>query len=133
MIREDKFLISRRPYAVDLDSLNVRHNLPWSEHSRETWHGTINAVWFRRRSGVTVACIGDLWCTCIVEPRNAEHFLELHTDGRYGGNTVGRWDGSGYWGLQVSLEKQNEHLKILQPMLENYPEIPAGHSGWWRF
>jgi hypothetical protein len=26
-----------------------------------------------------------------------------------------------------------QHLKILRPMLANYPALPDGYDGWWRF
>lgn len=26
-----------------------------------------------------------------------------------------------------------EHLALLRPMLANYPAVPDGYSGWWRF
>lgn len=137
MIREDKFLISRRPYAVNLESLRVQHS-PSEEYapgkwSAEIWRCEIEAVWFRRRSGVTVACWGYLWDYQDIEPADGEAFLQHHDDGRYGGTTIGRWDGSGYWGNQVTLDEQNAQLAVLRPMLENFPEVPPGHSGWWRF
>jgi hypothetical protein len=129
MIREEKFVLSKRPYAVDLNSF------------RETDWGnqfSINAVWFRRRRSQvglpirTVACIGDLSTFGVDHPETAIDFMERYTDGRYGGNCIGRWDGEGYWGDERP-HVQAEHLKILQPMLENYPELPPGHDGWWRF
>lgn len=132
MIREDKFLISRRPYAVDLGSLRLQHE-PAKGNSHEFWRGSIDAVWFRRRAGLTVACIGSLWDYQDVEPADGEAFLRAHKDGRYGGSAAGRWDGSGYWGHQVTLDEQEAHLAILRPMLENYPAIPPGYDGWWRF
>ncbi|MFF8994491.1 hypothetical protein ACF09H_32115 [Streptomyces sp. NPDC014983] len=59
MIREDRLVLSRQPHAVDLGSPRAR------EHTRDDsthyYGGRIDAVWFRRRSGVTVACIGTLW------------------------------------------------------------------------
>lgn len=127
MIRDDRFLISRKPYAVDLDSLRNTNRDPDGRY----W-GRIDAVWFRRRRGVTVACIGDLWDNQDKEPASATEFLELHDDGRYGGDCIGRWDGESYWG-NVTLEQQEQHLAILQPMLANYPDIPEGYSGWWTF
>lgn len=134
MIREDKFLISKRPYAVDLGSLKLKHEPASGLYSHEFWRGNIDGVWFRRRQGVTMACIGSLWDYQDVEPADGEAFLRAHKDGRYGGSTYGRWDGSGYWGYGgVSLKEQNEHLAILQPMLENFPEVPDSYSGWWRF
>jgi hypothetical protein len=128
--RLEKFLISQRPYAVNLSSL----------HTRDRYFYYVDAVWFRRRSGVTVACIGtlhDIQGTTPSHPErrgptSAVEFLERAKDGRHGGACSGRWDGEGYWGNET-LETQNEHLTILQPMLANYPEIPAGFDGWWRY
>ena len=128
MIKMEKFLISRRPYAVNLKTFRTTPN-KWPSKS---WSCHIEGVWFRRRSGVTVACIGDIWDMQSKEPKSALEMLERHQDGRYGGNTEGRWDGDGYWG-NVSLTEQQRHLAILQPMLENYPEVPPGYDGWWRF
>lgn len=136
MKREDRLLISHRPYAVNLDSWAISHS-PACEYvpghwTAETWRGTMQAVWFRRRRGETVACIGQLWDTQRAEPRDAVHWLEQHEDGRYGGDARGRWDGTSYWG-NVSLAEQEEHLAILRPMLENYPDVPPGYDGWWSF
>ncbi|MFL4947531.1 hypothetical protein ACJ6WE_09175 [Streptomyces sp. MMS24-I31] len=130
MIREDRFLISRKPYAVDLASL--RGSVQTYENGRTSYRGRIDAVWFRRRRGETVACIGDLWDFQDTEPESAREFLERHNDGRYGGDCIGRWDGTSYWG-NVTLEQQEQHLAILRPMLANYPAIPDGYDGWWTF
>ncbi|MDP4501033.1 hypothetical protein [Nonomuraea turcica] len=129
MIREDKFVISRRPYAVDLSSLRLTEE---QGHAGLFWRGRVDAVWFRRRKGVTVACIGILWDSQHERPADAAAFLRAHDDGRYGGDCDGRWDGASYWG-NVTLDVQEQHLAILWPMLANYPELPAGWSGWWRF
>lgn len=132
MIREDRFLISRKPYAVDLSSLRGTV-VPSPGGRRPSYYdGHINAVWFRRRRGETVACIGSLWNLQDDEPSDGRQFLERHEDGRYGGDCYGRWDGTSYWGI-VTLEQQEKHLALLRPMLANYPKIPAGHDGWWRF
>ncbi|OYP14044.1 hypothetical protein CFC35_05620 [Streptomyces sp. FBKL.4005] len=132
MIREDRFLISRKPYAVDLTSLRGHRSPTPQGRNPYYFDGRISAVWFRRRKGTTIACIGELWDLQHPEPANAHHFLEQHTDGRYGGTTHGRWDGQSYWG-NVTLAEQERHLAILQPMLANYPEIPPGYDGWWTF
>lgn len=133
MNRETRFLISRKPYAVDLTSLRLQ------EHTRPRQHGggnyysaRIDAVWFRRRKGVTVACIGDLWDFQDERPADGTAFLAAHDDGRYGGDTHGRWDGDSYWG-NVTLAQQEQHLAVLRPMLANYPAIPKGYDGWWTF
>lgn len=132
MIREDRFLISRKPYAVDLSSL--RGGLTDTPQGRNEYYfgGHIDAVWFRRRKGVTVACIGQLWDNQYPEPADAVQFLERHGDGRYGGDCYGRWDGTSYWG-NVTLAEQERHLAILRPMLANYPAVPEGFDGWWTF
>ncbi|MEV5819391.1 hypothetical protein AB0L22_09460 [Micromonospora haikouensis] len=125
MIREDAFLASRRPYAVDLSSLT------W-ETVGDSLRGTIRAAWFRRRQGVTVACVGSLWDYQDETTSNPRLFLARHADGRYGGDCEGRWDGTRYWGAQ-DLDVMAEHLALLKPMLAAYPNIPPGHDGWWRF
>lgn len=134
MIRDDRFLISRKPFAVDLGSMTgVQHD----RGDRVAFSGTANAVWFRRKDGVTRACIGTLglWSHYLPErlDLNDPHaVLSADLDGRYGGDCHGRWDGTGYWGAEV-LEVQQQHLEILRPMLAGYPAIPAGYDGWWRF
>jgi hypothetical protein len=139
VIKIEKFGISNGLYAVDLDSLKTEwHEFQWRNGRppsapEGTWRCTVQAVWFRRRRRVTVSCIGELWDSQTVKPETALEFLAAHDDGRYGGSTEGRWDGSGYWGSQVSLEEQEAHLAVLRPMLANYPAVPAGYDGWWRF
>lgn len=123
MIREDKFAISRRPYAVDLASLTTRTDGQCS---------IIRAAWFRRRKGVTVACVGLLWDFQTPAPADAAEFLRRHDDGRYGGDCDGRWDGENYWGAQRP-DEIAAHLDLLRPMLEHYPDVPPGFNGWWRF
>lgn len=132
MIREDRFLISRKPYAVDLNSLRGSRTETSRGRNDYSFSGRIDAVWFRRRKGITVACIGELWDLQHPEPTTGREFLEQHEDGRYGGDCIGRWDGESYWG-NVTLEQQREHLAVLVPMLANYPAIPEGYSGWWTF
>ena len=129
MIREDRFLISRKPYAVDLASFRTMEREPGRNWA---WY-TIDAVWFRRRRGETVACVGTL--RDIVDdpaPATVEEFLHRFDDGRYGGDTEGRWDSESYWGTGT-LADQEQHLAILRPMLANYPALPDGYDGWWTF
>jgi hypothetical protein len=139
VIKTEKFGISKGLYAVDLGSFTATwHETRWQGEpppgaSPGSWRCTVQAMWFRRRRGVTVACIGELWDSQSAKPADALEFLARHDDGRYGGSTEGRWDGSGYWGNQVTLETQEKHLEVLRPMLANYPAVPAGYDGWWRF
>lgn len=129
MRREDEFVMSHRPYAVDLTSLR------WNDIGGPglvSHQGRIDAAWFRRRSGVTVACVGTLWDFQNETTDDARDFLSRHDDGRYGGDCEGRWDGSRYWGAQVP-DTIAQHLALLRPMLAAYPGVPDGYDGWWRF
>ncbi|MGW2739087.1 hypothetical protein ACWC4D_33420 [Streptomyces sp. NPDC001288] len=122
MRRENRFLISRKPYAVDIQGLRTSGNNT----------AYLDAVWFRRRRGVTVACVGHLWDIQNPLPKDAAEFLARHDDGRYGGTCEGRWDGERYWGAQAP-ELIGAHLSLLRPMLANFPAIPPGYDGWWTF
>lgn len=127
MRREDRFVMSHKPFAVDLSSLHDEHDF-----------STVTAVWFRRRRGVTVACIGNLHAILDPAPAAALEFCERHNDGRHGGDCAGRWDGERYWGAQRPAV-MDEHLALLRPMLASYeqnpknPQAGAGYDGWWTF
>lgn len=130
MKREDKFVMSHRPYAVDLGSLTNTSDRRF----------VVSAVWFRRRRGELVACTGYLWDhqgPCLARPdeqypKDALDFLKRCDTGPYGGTTTGRWDGIGYWGEEVP-EIVQTHLEVLRPMLENFPAVPPCFDGWWTF
>lgn len=130
MHRTEAFKFSKRPYAVDPATFTVEtHTSIQGTHS---WCWEVTAVWFRRRRRTTVACIGRLWGRQTVDCGGWEGFLTEHTDGRYGGDCWGRWDGINYWGTQ-NLAVMQEHLKILRPMLDQFPAVPPGFDGWWTF
>lgn len=130
MRREPGFVLSHRPYAVNLESFR-----PLDAMNRDggewTWHG-IDAAWFRRRQGVTVACTGLVKTLLRPAPVDVAEFLGRHTDGRYGGECLGRWDGARYWGSQLP-DVAAQHLQLLRPMLDAYPAPPDGFDGWWAF
>ena len=128
--REDRFLISHNPYAVDLASLTGTLNPTATGH---VYTGTINAVWFRRRKGTAIACIGHLWDFQEAQPADAAEFLARLTDGRSGGRCHGRWNGTSYWAEDGHWEEREAHLAILRPMLANRPQAPANYDGWWTF
>jgi hypothetical protein len=134
VIREDRFLISRKPYAVDLSSIRGAQH---ERGDRIAFSGSVDALWFRRQNGANRACIGSLklWSHYLPDPLNLDdphNVLSANLDGRYGGDCHGRWDGQSYWG-NVTLDQQEQHLAVLRPMLANYPAIPDGYDGWWRF
>lgn len=130
MIRDDRLVLSRRQYAVDLTSLDLMERT-FPEGS--VWYGTVRAVWFRRRKGVTVACVGALWDFQHHKPLDVPGFLAVHDDGRHGGNCEARWDGRKYWDTDGRPETHVDGLALLRPMLDNYPDVPRGFDGWWRF
>lgn len=130
MYREDKFVMLHRPYAVDLSSLQLETR---TGRSGEYARGRIGAVWFRRKYGVTQAVVGELWDSQRPIPKDAVQFLEQHSDGRYGGRPFARWDGASFWCAGQDPEENDRYLELLKPMLENFPAIPPGRDGWWRF
>jgi hypothetical protein len=135
MIRSDRFLISHKPYAVDLSTLKASQE---TNHGRHFLRGSVRAVWYRRQAGVTRACLGQLglWAHYLPElvsdVADPMAVLSADLDGRYGGDCEGRWDGENYWGAQKP-ETIEQHLAVLRPMLANFPAIPDGYDGWWRF
>jgi hypothetical protein len=134
VIRDDQFRISYRPYAINLSTVTAE------QHERgDRWalSGDCHALWFRRQGRTTRACLGTLrlWAHYLPEPvdlTDPHAILSADLDGRYGGNCHGRWDGTRYWGAQEP-EDIEAHLAVLRPMLANYPQVPSGYDGWWRF
>jgi hypothetical protein len=126
MIKKGKFLISDKPYAVDLGSYRPEGN------------GGIDAVWFRRRREAyngplrTAACAGRLKGCQVPDLSTVDSFLATFTDGRYGGDCLARWDGTNLWSLADEPDRER-YKKILVPMLENFPAVPPSYSGWWVF
>ena len=52
MIREDRFLISRKSFAIDLTTV---HGEQKPRGDLFTFSGTANAIWYRRKDGITRA------------------------------------------------------------------------------
>ncbi|MDP5310440.1 hypothetical protein [Streptomyces poriferorum] len=134
MIRETRFLISRKPFAIALETVTGEQH---PRGDRYAFSGSATAVWYRRKAGVTRACIGELMLFNHYLPRpldlNDPHdILAANLDGRYGGTCHGRWDGERYWGSEKP-ESMAVHLAVLRPMLADYPVIPAGFDGWWTY
>jgi hypothetical protein len=134
VIREDTFVQSHQPYAVDLLSFRPRDE----DHTQ----ATIDAVWFRRRRGgwgssveiTTVACAGYLAeCLLTARPADGTDFMNLSADGRYGGHCRARWDGFNLWAPEMGEDERAFYKQLLVPMLANHPAIPEGFSGWWTF
>lgn len=134
MIREDRFLISHKAYAFDLSTVVGEQN---EREGRFTFSGHADAVWYRRKAGSTRACLGTvmLWNHYLKEPldlSDPRSVLSADLDGRYGGSCQGRWDGERYWGAQEPF-RMSLDLTVLEPMMADYPILPDGYDGWWRF
>lgn len=130
MKREDKFVMSHRPYAVDLNSLESVQEI--RANGSSFYRYNIGALWFRKKRGVVSACLGYLWDYQNEYTDDPIDFLAAHADGRYGGTTLTSWDGLGLW-TTVDYQTSNQHLDVLRPMLEYFPNVPPGYDGWWTF
>ncbi|MFD9569949.1 hypothetical protein ACFWBI_08905 [Streptomyces sp. NPDC059982] len=134
MHRETRFLISRKPYAIELTTITGE------QHQRGnliSFSGTAHALWFRRKASTTYACTGSLMLfshhlPARLDLNDPQAILSADLDGRYGGTAHGRWDGTRYWGAQEPLQMGLD-LTLLEPMLANYPAIPDDYDGWWTF
>lgn len=132
MIREEKFVLSRKQFAIDLGSMRLGPAEKRHDGSPMAW-ATIQAVWYRRKSGVMRACIGSLH-DIVTPPITCEEFLEGFLHDPWGGHCSGRWDGSSYFSHDGSVPAvQAEHMAVLGPMLDSVPLIPPSYDGWWRF
>jgi len=132
--RTDRFLISQKPYAINLSTITGDQH---PRGDRYAFSGHAGAVWYRRKAGVTRACIGTLglWSHYLREPldlTDPHAILSADLDSRYGGDCHGRWDGERYWGAQEPARIE-EHLAVLRPMLAADPIIPDGFDGWWTY
>lgn len=134
MHRENAFVLSHAQYAVDLGSLRPAYAEYVDEHdwARESW--MVDVVSFRRAKGVTRACAGTISDRQDVTPLTGAEFLS-RIDGlnRVGVTPTARWDGSSFWCAGQDPEENDRYLALLKPMLENFPALPGGYSGWWRF
>jgi hypothetical protein len=132
MIREERFLLSKNQFALDLASMNLGPAEP-------RWDGTlmascsISAVWYRSKKGVLRACTGYLH-DIVTPPITVDEFLAGFLHDPWGGQCAGRWDGTSYYSHNGSVpEVQAQHMAILAPMLDSVPLIPPSYDGWWRF
>jgi len=154
VILQSRFLPSKALYAVELSGL-THYALPRQtriEIDEQGWwidtddpaipqlyRYEIPCVWYRRRKGTDTANVGTLHSISSLEytqhhPSDAQRFLENFTDGRHGADCRTRWDGERLWSFpDVIHGQQQEDLTLLRWMLDHYPEIPPGFSGWWSF
>jgi hypothetical protein len=125
MLRENRYVASHRPYAVDLSS--------WTRSDRS--RQAINAIWFRRKKGDLIATFGELWDYSAAN--DVQECLRLHDDGRYGGDWIASWDGVHLWS-QHTLPKAelDRYAELLDAALVGFvvsKAVPDGFDGWWTF
>jgi len=140
------FIASKKLYALDLDSFEAtveetRTRDDGVEFTSFNYH--VNAVWFRKRRNGRVAAfygtVGDR-NTTLPNHKAPSHlwdlneFLMYSDNGLSGGRPLGCWDGQGtWWDSQVAddFQEQQRVLPMLQDMLNNHPDTPAGYTGWY--
>jgi hypothetical protein len=131
----DRFVMSHRPYAVDLSSWR-RGEWQMAHDGHRYADQEMTAIWFRRKQGVTVAHLGTLWDHSDAD--NAADMLRLHDDGRYGGNWIAAWDGERCWtqnpAPKTDLDRHAEVLDAALVRLLCDKTTPEGYDdGWWTF
>lgn len=120
MIRQrDKFSFSEYFYAINWSTL------------RSNKDGTVayvDAIWFKKTRGEIAVCSGTL---SNHDTFTKDDFIAGFKYGRYGGNTQYKWNGFEMWSHDNNFLDMIEAHKFLDPILENYPDIPVGYEGWY--
>lgn len=129
MRRVTKHVVTRRPYAVDLGTWQ---RVSPVQHPR---YQKIDAIWFRRKSGSMTAHFGKLWD--FSDATDAESFLRMHDDGRYGGDWVAASTGQHFWTKQPLPRAEAARIdSLLTAALDRFlrdQSLPSGYDGWWVF
>lgn len=155
MIRESRFVLSRKQVAVYPPSFRQLDARTYPGNPGNTFNEyAINAVWYRRRKGATVASWGTVRRTlgANVVAADWQDYLTRAADGRYGPECLVRWDGRTTWAdSMVSLHEVTGVVdQFLRPLLAHPVDArthlgvdPAtglpnglvlpGWDGWWRW
>lgn len=140
LIKSDKFYKSKIQFAVDMSSLKLKeHRSQWTQPDgsikvadKINYYGTIRVVYFKKKDGVLSACEGVLWDWCGEKKLTAEEFLKRVSTKVYGPNCSAKWDGKNLWG-QSEIDSILYYRDFLEPILNNYPELPKGYEGWYEW
>lgn len=128
MIRQrDRFSLSEYFYTINLDSFNLVQREGFG--STSLGHGIVDAIWFKKKEGVLSVCKGRLW-HMDSRMQTVEDFMETF-DGRYGGSTHFKWNGTEMWSSDNNFLRMVEAHRELDPILSDFPNIPAGYTGWY--
>lgn len=119
MIRQrDKFSFSEFFYAINFDSINNSNSV----------FTTVDAIWFKKKDGIVAVCKGTLWAMTS-NSQTVDDFI-MNFDGRGGGNTHFKWNGTEMWSVNNVFLDMIEVHRELDPILRNFPAIPEGYTGW---
>lgn len=117
LVKLDKFSPSKRPYAFR-----------WETFSINGWGlASVEAIWPGRKNGRTTASYGHL------TGRHAtpEEFIE-QVDMRYGGYSIGKWDGENLITDQSRAMRYCSSLaEQLDIILRGFPAVPDDYEGWF--
>ncbi len=140
MIRARRFAVSRPMYAFNPTTFR---DGPGGADHRYGGCREVDAVWFRRKNGRTLAATGT-YTLSLGWGRNGdrlegppedtyEAWVAAHGDNRYGGDHLASWDGEALLCTPpaVTPELAARRVKFLAAMFTAYPAIPAGYDGWW--
>lgn len=136
MKREEEFVISHDPFAIDMSTLASEPQESGSVICR------VSAVWFRKRKRVLQACAGSLraWfggsTGSGTVPVNTAEFAVFATrrDNWASADCEARWDGRTFWAAPpMHPDLQRGYLELLEPMLAGFPAAPEEFDAWWRF
>jgi hypothetical protein len=133
MMKTSDLKISKPMFAVNLAAWSCGDLDGYPEGRR----CTVAAVWFQRKRHQyngpmrTAACGGYLHRRVEgATPVDAVDMLSRPAVYSHYADCLARWDGSTLWSLEDE-DTRAEYKRLLVPMLEAYPAIPASFDGWW--
>jgi hypothetical protein len=148
LLRTDRFVLSRKPYAVALGEDGFAHPTPYGRFTtpRGTTHtfAQVDVLYVRRTRGVLGVHLGTLSALFDVvgdRPITWERFVSDYDDARFGASPVARWTGVSLWTPEPVSEERREHLlsvlrpayALMAPQVEDKKPVqaPSGWDGWW--
>ncbi len=131
MIRAPRLAVSRPMYAFRPES--------WRRAGGYGYE--VDAVWFRRKNGRTLAAMGTYhpMVTPLADEPDGDDYaswIAAANDNRYGGSHDASWDGEALLCTDlsaVSPEVAAERTEFLAAMLAGFPDPPPGFDGWFTF
>jgi len=133
-IIEERFIPSKKNYAIDWNTFKITaHN---QENPNTSYISVVvDAAWVTKKKGISYISKGTLhnsFRTSQPHDFTIKDFCEKF-DSRYGGDHICVWDGEIMTTKSpIPLQEMVEYSKILDPILEDLPNVPQGYSGWCR-